>query len=400
MKLASVCEYPAHYFDHLSAESDQDLEIERNDVRDLLRTVGGSVEGGSTVDTGSTDYPLEVTTRILAKLLDACNEAVVSARQRQELCSEAAVHAFSSLAKPVNHLAKCFARSRAPESVRIILGTALHVLVEVNQMAVGAFQQSLPERKVLPFSRIVNIGNASFAPFLSAVLALQEEKMTEGLTLFLDVAIHGSILSLEQIPELPAPSILDHSIYDIRGTMRGPGGEDHVGCLTLMRCAFEDDALARKMVLSSARYISRLCELHQQLKQIEVERGQLVFHGRGVTPQTRRILVGALCHLELISEGQLGASSMLTSLFSSAIDSIASFQSNSTHGEQALFLITETTLDLASFTPTIVTSLFESNVDDPRRTECLEVLTTACVHGYHRLSATDDGSLLQVRNSL
>ena len=400
ISIALACGYPPHYFAHLSSESDHELEVERNDARDLLRTVSGSGEGGSTVNSDSNDLPLETTTRILAKIVEACKEAITASTQGPESFPEPAVHALSSLAKPVNHLSKCYATYGGTDDIRNILGSVLQALVEMNRMAVVGFHQNLPLDQLLPLSRLVNIANASFAPFLAALASIQDETIANGVAQMLDIAIHGSILSLEHIPELCAPSILDHSQYDIRGTMRGPGGEDHVGCLTLMRLAFEGDDLGRMMVLSCAPYMSRLCDLHQSLKRIEVERGKTVLHGRGVTPQTRRILVGALCRLELISQAELGASAMLSSLFSTAITAISRFQPKTEFHEQELFEMTESTLDLASFSPTIVASLFQptATADDPPRTACLEVLTTACVHGYKRWSATDTSNeaILQV----
>jgi len=395
MSTASVCGYPATYFDALGAESDHDLEIERNDARDLLRTVAGSGEGGSTVNTDSTKRPLETTTRVLARLVEACKESISPGNQQPESFPEPAVHALSSLAKPLNHLSKCYSKYGGTDDVRDILGSVLQSLLAMNQMVVAGFHEALPLRTLLPSSRIVNLANASFAPFLCALASLQDEEIANGLIRMIDSALHGAILSLEQLPELCAPSILHYSQYDIRGTMRGPGGEDHVGVLTIMRFAFEDDALVQKFVHCCAPYMSRLCDLHQTLKQVEWERGKDVMHGRGVTPQTRRILVGAICHVELSSQGQLGASTMLSNLFGAAIAAIVRFQSKATFSEQEMFEITETVLDLASFSPAIVGSLFT----DPLRIGCLETLTTACVNGYQYWRATDavDPTIPQVR---
>jgi hypothetical protein len=189
----------------------------------------------------------------------------LTACQRQELCSEEAVHAFSSLAKPFNHLAKCFARTGGTKSVRHILGAALCFSVEVNQMVVGAFQAFL-DRLMLPLSRIVNIGNALYALFLSAFVSLQDADRKKARRGYWMLQYRGRFCRLKKIPNYRAP--FDLYIYDSRETKRGPGGEDHVGCRALMRCAFEKDALARKLVMPSACYVT-----------------------------TRRIIVGTLCHL-------------------------------------------------------------------------------------------------------
>ena len=405
INLASVCNYPTTYFDHLCAESDHDLEIERNDVRDLLRTVSGCTNE-STV--GFSDYPSDVSIQILSRLVASCKDSIFNTQQRQGVLSETVIHAFSALAKPINHLSKCYvqqqrasttnANATAITTTRHILLTVLQVLLEVNRFVVDAFQQlSLSSQLLLPISRTVNIGNSSFAPCLAALSSIPDVDMTDGVQNVLDRIILGSIFSLEEIPELAGPSILEHSMYDIRGTMRGPGGEDHVGCLTLMRYANEDHTLASRMIVSSSPYIGRLCELHQTLKQIEVDRGPTVFHGRGVTPQTRRILLGSLCHLEVLSQGQLGASSMLNQLFIVAIESIAQYHSSMSNVSNVsqidFFRINESTLDIVAFTPTIITTLFDSN--EPRYSHCLEVVTSAFVNGYHMLH--NIGSILQVR---
>jgi hypothetical protein len=152
------------------------------------------------------------------------------------------------------------------------------------------------------------------------------------------------------------------------------------------------------MILASSPYIGRLCELHQSLKQMEVDRGPMIYHGRGVTPQTRRILLGSLCHLEVISQGQLGASSVLNQLFVAAVDGIAQFHAtiNKSISQMDLFQINESTLDIVAFTPTIIKVLFETN--EPRYSSCLEVVTSSFVKGYSSLQ--NDGSIFQVSTAI
>jgi hypothetical protein len=388
MNLASRCEYPTHYFEHLCLQSDEDLEMERKNVRDLLRTVAGSLSDAKTAGNIANDISMQV----LNKLINTFKESIVRSKLQNEYIPETVAHAFSALAKPVNFLAKLFTQSdRSNDKVtHIILITVLQVLLEINQMVVNAFQNSLHYNLLLPLCRTVNIGNASYSPFLSVIATFSEEEFMNGLNKVLDVMIIGSILSLEQIPELAGPSILDHSMYDIRGTMRGPGGEDHVGCLTLMRCSFEDEQLAQRVVLSSVPYITRLCALHSQLKHFEIERGPMILHGQGVTPQTRRILLGSLCQLELLSGGQLGASVMLSGLFIAAVEGIVSMQAMLENvGESELFKMTELTLDIVAFTPAIVSMLFDINSRDTRYSTCLQVLTTTFVNGYKNCYAND-----------
>lgn len=97
MGLAAFCAYPARYFDDLRANSDEELEVERNDVRDLLRAVTGSGETGSTSDSKSDEAPMRVALQVLFHLLQACEKSVASAYESQQLFEESVVHAFSSL---------------------------------------------------------------------------------------------------------------------------------------------------------------------------------------------------------------------------------------------------------------------------------------------------------------
>lgn len=105
MGLASTCGYPAVYFDDLAANSDEDLEIERNDVRDLLRAVAGSGESGSTFSPLSSGAPpIGATLKLLLRLLQACEHSILSSRQHHQLFEETVIHAFSALGKVDTHL--------------------------------------------------------------------------------------------------------------------------------------------------------------------------------------------------------------------------------------------------------------------------------------------------------
>ena len=71
MALATSCGYPANYFEDLSVDNDEELENERNDVRDVLRSV---------TDFGSVDvngaFESSVSIRILEKFDSAFSEAI------------------------------------------------------------------------------------------------------------------------------------------------------------------------------------------------------------------------------------------------------------------------------------------------------------------------------------
>lgn len=396
MNLASRCDYPPHYFDNLHFPGDESLEIERNDVRDLLRVVASGSDLSSL-------FASKITSQILVQVLHFCTQAINAATSSGQPFPETAIHAFSSMAKPVNHLAGTFVGGKCKENHGCIIFPnvvvmVLQILTQINQLALEALLQTeAPIQRLLPLTRIVNISNASYSPFLSAVASLSTSNGDNYYEQFVQVmhfAVQVSISSLEQIPELCAPSILDHSMYDIRGTMRGPGGEDHVGCLTLMRLVEESVSLAGRVAreFKQPRVLLHVCEVYQRLHRIEQERGKEVVHGRGATPQTRRILLRTLCQLEMSCQGQLGAASMLENLFNLAIYSVCNVSnargSTTISEQEKLYLLAEAALDISAFSPSIVSSLFidsgcSSIADEAAsRTACLEVLTNACTEGY------------------
>jgi hypothetical protein len=403
LSLATTCGYPPNYFDHLAAPSDEELEIERNDVRELLRAVAGSGEGGSTSDVRSTTEhgPLGVTTQILSRILQSCNEAIVTASDRGELFPEAAVHALSSLAKPLNSCAKYAAQSGSGgEEIESILNLATGLLCQLCKFTVDAFHRGVPGQQLLPISRIVDIAISSLSPMLSAICQRPHGLDTRSLHVILEAAI----LSIEHISEIAAESTLRGTQYgDVRGTMRGPGGEDHVGSLALVRMAHESPALTQSMVAAATPFIPRLCNLYKQLKSSENERGPGVFHGKGVTPHSRRMLLGVVCHMELVSQGQAGASTWLQELFNSEIATIASFQGHLSFDEKSLYRMCESTFDLAAFSPSIVSSLFASDHHPTaQNTACIETLTNTCILGYQQLSISSayTEATVQVRSNV
>lgn len=400
MSLASVCGYPTGYFDHPDAPSDEELEIERNDVRDLLRTVTGSGDSGSDATAASSQKPIDVCLHILSRIVLACGEAVSSAREQQQLFPETAAHAFSSLAKSLNHAAKFYCKfEHPPDDLKQILGRALSTILDASNIVINAFHQAAPIQEIFPIARVLNIAIASMSPMLSYI-SHRNSDLLDGMSHVLPSVIHVAILSIEHIPELCAPSILDHSIYDIRGAMRGPGGDDHVGCLTLLRITTESDFLVQQVVCSVGPFIERLCKLLSELKGVEQDRGKgIVYGSRGVTPQSRRILVKVLCHLELKSNGSLGASSLLSAVFNTSLNVIAgsNMQALDVH---TLFDISESAFDLASFSPDIIVTLFvDCDQETNSNVKCLETITSACVRGYLAFAAKvkDEETMLQVR---
>ncbi|CAB9524907.1 hypothetical protein SEMRO_1602_G285260.1 [Seminavis robusta] len=393
MSLAIACGYSADYFQDFGAMSDEDLEIERNDVRDVIRTVAVSERGGSTAFADVTRPPLEVTLKVLARLLHACFESIDASRKASQLFHETAVHCYSALAKSLNQLSKFYAKTGQPSVAPEILGLALQIMTTSLQIVIEGFTSSSLQ-DLFPVSRIANLAIAALSPMMSNLCTIPrfEEDVKAALRLSLSVAA----MSVAQIPELATSSELGNATYDIRGAARGPGGEDHVGCLAIMRLTFESEQLAGKLIEAAGTDISQLGQLHSQLKSIEVKRGKGIVHGEGSTPTSRRILLGVICHLEIVSKGSAGCSSMLTEIFHNAFSSIASFANSDQSyldDDKVIFQICESTWDLAAFSPIIVESLFASEGEHATtKLDCLRVLTKCICRGYERPSIYDEGT--------
>lgn len=397
MSLATSCGYPDDYFHNLGAISDEELEIERNDVRDVLRTVAVSERGGSTAFADISRQPLDVTLQVLTRLLQACGEAVQEAQSKDSLFPETAVHCFSALAKPLNQLSKCYAKTSQPSSAVDILKLALQIFRNSLQIVIGAFPTAAVQ-DIFPAIRVADLGIASLSPMLSNLCSLPQfrEEVLEVLRLCLNAAA----TSVTMLPELATPSILGNDIYDIRGAMRGPGGEDHVGCLAIMRMTFESDVLACTLIEAAGADIPKLAQLHAQLKSIEVSRERGNVHGSGVTPKSRRILLGVICHLEIVSNGASGCSAMLTDLFNAAITAISAYSSadpSCMDDEKVVLQICECTWDLGAFSPVIIESLFNYEGESASsKLACLRVLTSCICRGYQRLQFQDEFSPVDI----
>ena len=388
MSLAISCGYPPAYFRHMEANSDEDLEIERNDVRDILRTVAISEGGGSTAFANCSRPPLEITLQILARLLQACAEAIHSAKASNCLFPETAVHCFSALAKPLNQLSKCYLKTGKPESANNILHLAFQILETSSQIVINAFAKT-PLPDLFPASRTVDLAIASLSPMIAS--SCNNPALKDKVENVVKLCLQAAALSVVHIPELIGESELGCQIYDIRGAMRGPGGEDHVGCLGIMRLTFESDDLAQMMVnVAGTESIQHLCQLHSKLKEIEMSREKGVVYGNGVAPKSRRILLGVICHLEIVSEGRACCAAMLTGLFDSAVSAIAQADSESFHADDAVFRMCENTLDLSAFSPVIIATLFRGESDD--KTYCIRNLMTCICNGYQRLALNQDST--------
>ena len=150
-----------------------------------------------------------------------------------------------------------------------------------------------------------------------------------------------------------------------------------------MRLAYESDHLSLIFLRSKASILVDLCGLYQELKKLEEQRGAGVFYGIGVLPKSRRILLGVICHLEIISGGTAQASGILAAIFENAIISIANISSQLEHIQaEHLYCICESTFDIAAFSSNAIQSLF--NVSDSKSLQaiCLRVLRVVGNFGF------------------
>jgi hypothetical protein len=283
--------------------------------------------------------------------------------------------------------------------------SALQALLAIEENIISMFDEGLPVRLLLPVVRTANIAACSISPFLSVFcqVAMANDPRHGVALQSVKAAVQVAARSMQIIPELAEQATQGDKRYDIRGTMRGPGGDDHVGCLVLMRMVFESDELARAVVASSSQFILHLCEMYHELKKIEVQRGRDVWHGSGVTPKSRRILLKVICRLELLSGGAAGASVVLADLFNSAVETIAGFRDREFFDDKATHIICEAVFDLGSFAPSIARTVFDHSPGETcsSKAACLDVLVAATVQCCRHpllINAHSNDLLRQVRN--
>lgn len=373
MSLASSCGYPHAYFDHFAAPSDEDLEIYRNDVRDMLRSINGSEDGGSTANVESSQPPLRISQMILHRVLLALAHSITESTKTHHLPEETVVHAFSALAKPLNHQAQSWDHIGGQN-----LQIAIDCILNISESALYAFDHKADKRIILPVARTTNIAVASLSPMLSKIgMRVRESNRdeTNQIRKVLQSAIRLALVSIESFSELP--DTLEANDFDTRGAMRGPGGEDHVACVALMRLCSASAKLGGMVTEQFAPFLPRMCENYKRLKALEISRGGHFLNIRGTTPKSRRILLSVVCQIEAASP--VGASSVLQDIFHSAIESIAS-QSGTPINANVLLSLCEASYDLSAFPSNIVASFFDSAGE--REALCHRLLLDACCQGY------------------
>jgi hypothetical protein len=228
MNLALQCGYPPDFFNDLGLDNDDDLESERNDVRDVLRTISGIPSTVYERNGGISDALTFAASSILLQLLQACAQPIREAAASNSLFSEPALHAFSALAKPINSTATLYSKNVDMgiygKNITTILNLALEIASNAGRCLLLAFPLA-SINELLPLSRLYNLAIASLAPMFSTLCQRQSTKQEVETTI--RIGIEAAATSLMRLPELTGPSTLRQTRFDIRGAMRSPGGEDH-----------------------------------------------------------------------------------------------------------------------------------------------------------------------------
>jgi hypothetical protein len=385
MNLAARCCYPEGYFVDLGRNNVEELEIERNDVRDVLRTVATIPTLKSPTKGLESSLPMLVCLSVLQRLLELCNSSIQAAARADTLVSEVVLHAFSALAKPIDSAALFYSAHHSLQNSMVecsmqILNIALEITSVAGRMIVKKFPV-VPKYEVLPLSRLYNLSVASLSPVLSRLLHFA--KFEDRVVSSIGIAIEAAAMSLLHLPELPSPSTLRGSRFDVRGAMRSPGGEDHVGVLTLLRLASESKNLSLAFLRSKQDILLELCGLQEELKKMELKRGIGVFWGPGVLPKSRRILLGVICSLDIVAGGYAQVSDRLRATFNHALSSIAAVSDQLPHpSSEALFQICESVFDIAAFEPKIAYLVFDTFDATSAQSICFCILQEATNFGF------------------
>lgn len=391
LRLATGCGYPTDYFQSLTLDNDDELENERDDVRGVLRALSGSGE-----DTYA--KPPLATTQILHQLMRACSDEI--SKHSAGLPPETVVHALSALAKPFNHLAEAYVRNEAPPTAPETLATALTALRFAADRMNSQFA-SLSVAESIAVSRLIALATSSYAPGFSLIYqkgSIMPDATETDRELFallegtLRSTMKTAFLSVVHVPELVAESTLHQTQFDIRGAMRGLGGEDHVGILVFMRLTDESDDMAKLITRigfdEQSSMLIDLCKLHDQLKEKENQRNPGIFHGLGVTPKSRRILLSTIAKLVRLSDShdRDHAQHMLHSLLLTAVSEIVGTKSRLNSPDTlTMYKLAEATFDLAAFGAETISSLFaplRGEADDQTRRDCIHVLVEMGSYGY------------------
>ncbi|EJK58179.1 hypothetical protein THAOC_21717 [Thalassiosira oceanica] len=387
LALGEACQYPRSYFNelNLTVNNDDEIEVERNDVRDVARTVC-SLDSGVVNDASPSLLVLE-------RIINACGDAIRRCIGDNALPHETAVHILSALAKPLNKLATLYKENPFHKG-RIVMISALTSLGSINEKVSDSFE-SMSMSDTLPISRLACMATASYSPMMSALVEVihgtggeGDTQLCSSLKRTIMVSLRQAILSSAVIPELVAESTLSSSRYDIRGAMRGPGGEDHVGILALMRMSEESDNLTHAMFEVQPAILNDFVELHARLKAAEASRG-LRDWGTGVCPVSRRILLRVICRLSKFPGAGQGHA-VMEQLVNAPLREITS-RKQSPYCAERLYNFTESSYDLAYFSPELLSNAL-STVP-----EALEAVTMTVIEGYSRPFSDEQATIQWAR---
>jgi len=399
LALASSCAYPPGYFSDLTLDNDEDLEIERNDVRDVLRSI-----------TSFGDSAMQPMPLLSYMILDCILQDCADRTSGSTLPPETAVHALSSLAKPLNRLAVDLvsnSEGSVKPAIENILLKAFACLHSVCSKLLVAFSTQISVHDIIPVARLACLATAALSPCFSslaeATALVGSQSISENLCSEFQKALGLSFLAsltcAEHIPELIAASTLESTLYDIRGAMRGPGGEDHVGCIALMRLSSESNDLAIAALkyaalakgVNPASIITDLCLVHEKLYNTELERGPDICHGKGMTPRSRRVLLIALSQIGALSinnssECTESITNQLCQLLQRTLLTMRTANERVDISEaEKIFQLCEASFDLSSFPSSMISSLFSSAVQNQE----IKGLIDAGVLGYGFISSPD-----------
>ncbi|KAL3761981.1 hypothetical protein ACHAW5_006487 [Stephanodiscus triporus] len=389
LSLAASCGYPLGYFDQLFDNNDEELEIERNDVRDVARSVC-SLDRDCDIRIWDNASPSML---ILERIVGACNTAIREAASVGHLPPETAVHILSALAKPLNKLGKVYRQQPSAFVCSIITMSMLALGSVCDQLNSSFDSRSISQ--MLPLSRLACMAVASLSPMLSSMAELirvpsasdTDKEFPVTLICSIRCYLQHSILSTARIPELVAESTLKATRYDIKGAMRGSGGEDHVGCIALMRLSHESDELIDAIFEGYSAILHDLSSLHQGLKISELQRGVSVNYGLGVCPVSRRIILRVISRLAIyqmkVTKDEIGdGRAILHRLALAPLDEMKSLKDAPLSPEK-LFRVCESAYDLSFFSPEVLADVFNNPL-------VLEVLFDCAIEGYSRLLVSSD----------
>ena len=294
MNLALKASYPPLYFRYYEEPVISELEVERNDARELLRTVAMTDE------------------KALVFILSECQNSFASGVLDANAC-----HVFSALAKPVT---KVLAKVAGGESsalhfwlgcLREMLHCAVKLLTSLGMQSeggVGSGSRPLPNSALsasIDILRVVCISISSHGLIFHSLLR-KEPRFEAALQEIAALSVQFCVACCQKVREHPL--MMDasadlNSLENLRGEFRGPGGEDHVGALALNRLCFEaqnaDDKGPSPLAIIMAKcHTESLFDLHEIL--FLQESGDDAANAV-LTSKSRRIILSSVCFLCTVS---------------------------------------------------------------------------------------------------